>query len=160
LEQCLFYSKNGAEFVALAIYVANFLSITNLANMRTNTIQLLRTKVKTTAEDRLQKFLGVEMQWRDDSLVMYQRKLIQKLRRTYQVYTNHVVTPMETRLTISKSQEPNVNREFRSVIGVLLYLGWYTRLDICLPNSQAGPILTPHHPNNKNLRSPSHQLRL
>ena len=90
-----------------------------------------------TDEGRLEYYLGVELEYKDqNTLVLHRRAYIKKLLTRFKMeHYNPQATPLDTNLNLSLKDcpdvvDPDVQEEYSELVGSLMYLYLWTRPDI------------------------------
>ena len=108
----------------------DILYITGLEEEREITINRLQTRFQIKINRSPTSFVGLELKLDDSTFRIHQRRYIERLAAIFGLNNkNHIVTPMETNMKIEKSHN-QCDREFRSMIGALLFISRFSRPNI------------------------------
>lgn len=133
-DRCLYYKRNPDNSVALLIvYVDDILLLTDDPKLEEATRTTLQQKFKITVQPDPKFFVGFEIrrEMSEKTIYLSQKKYIARLLQRFQMEDSHPQhTPMETGLKLVRSDQGRDDREYRAMIGCLLYLARGTRPDI------------------------------
>jgi hypothetical protein len=134
-ERCLFYMKGpNGRIALLVIYADDMLLATNCSEIKKRTLELLENRFKIKISENPQKFIGLEIQTKDGITTIHQKMYIERMTEILGLQSMHTVSiPMEPYLKIEKNTQINEDTEFRRLIGILLYIGRFSRPDISYP---------------------------
>lgn len=148
----LFYKKQGNSVVFVAVYVDDvILTSTNLEEI-TELKVFLHNKFRIKDLGKLHYFLGLEMLYKDDGVIICQRKFTMDLIREFDCLTySPVGSPLDPTVKLSKDEgtllpDPGY---YRKLVGKLNFLT-NTRLDIAYTVKHLSQFMqTPREPHLK-----------
>lgn len=153
-DRCLYYKCNpDKSFALLLVYVDDMLLLTDDPAIEKTTAEALKQKFKITTVHDPKFFVGFEIRRDTENKVIYlsQKKYIQRLLHRFQMEDSYPQsTPMETGLKLSRSADGRDDREYRAMIGGLLYLARGTRPDISFAVNSLSRLQASSTTNDKN----------
>ena len=138
-DSCLLVGT-GSKFVAIAIYVDDILLVTEEKEDMTRICKFIADKFRLGEEGPVTSFLKVRIKATDESLKLssypYEEKLLAEFEMSSCNGVSTPCTPDILRSTDHGEAEFQDSKQYRSLIGSLLYLANTTRPDICFAVSK------------------------
>lgn len=133
-DRCLYYKKgDGLKISLLLVYVDDILLLTDDDEIREQTTAALENQYRITYQHNPTFFVGFEIRRDEEKKEIYlsQTNYIRRILQRFQLDDcNPQRTPMETNLHLTRPENGVDDREFRAMIGALLYVARGTRPDI------------------------------
>jgi hypothetical protein len=156
-DKCLFgnYNKNNKLTCLLTLYVDDIL-ITGIKNEINYTVSKLKDKYKISKDSNATKIIGINIYKTSDGYKINQIDYINKIIEKYNMKkTKQIKTPCRK---ITEHERNNSNlidpKEYKSLLGALLYIAVKSRPDIMFSVSEASRICeNPTEADYKNLMS-------
>ena len=132
-------SKENNKKMFIGIYVDDMLLLGD-SYMINNTTTSIKKEFELTVKDKLDEYVGSQIEFRNDYLFIHQRRLIEKIEKEFEVDIVNLKsknTPMISNQKITLPEEDDKNilsvnelRRYQSGVGSLLYLVRNSRPDI------------------------------
>ncbi|XP_019252811.1 PREDICTED: uncharacterized protein LOC109231617 [Nicotiana attenuata] len=155
----LLYKKNGTSFVYVAIYVDDvILTGTDLEEIKLLK-KFLHDSFKIKDLGRLQYFLGLEILYKDDEVIISQRKFVIDLLKEYNCLScSSLSSPLDpnVKLKANEGAHLSVPSCYRKLVGKLNFLT-NTRLDIAFSVQHLRQFM--QDPREPHLKAAYHLLR-
>lgn len=135
IDRCL-YSKDTSEgMVILIVYVDDILAASNSPNLLDDLTQSLKFHFEIKVNNQPKFFIGLEFEKQSNVMLIHQNRYIDKILKKFGFENSRpTFTPMESGLKITKNTTLGVDdRNYRAMIGALLYLARGSRPDIGYP---------------------------
>lgn len=133
-DRCLYYRKGeNMKISILLVYVDDMLLLTDDDDIQRQTTAALEQKYRIKYQHNPTFFVGFEIRRDEEKNEIYlsQEKYIRRILQRFQLDDSHPQhTPMETNLRLTRPEDGVDDREFRAMIGALLYVARGTRPDI------------------------------
>ncbi|KAI3513963.1 hypothetical protein L1887_12232 [Cichorium endivia] len=155
----LFVKKFGSKVALILVYVDDLIITGDLEEMVTQLKENLCTRFHMKDLGRLKHFLGLELSYDDEGIILHQRKYCcDLLKRFEMVDCKPAVTPMDTntKLFAEVGRELEDATVYRKMVGSLIYLT-LTRPDIAFPVGVLSRFM--QHPRKPHLGAARRVLR-
>lgn len=133
-DRCLYFQRTPEKKIAiLLIYVDDMLLVTDDDTITQKTTTALEKKFRITTQHDPNFFVGLEIRRVKEKNQIYlsQSKYIKRVLERFEMLDSHPqTTPMESNLRLSRPEKGRDDREYRAMIGALLYIARGTRPDI------------------------------
>lgn len=130
-ERCLFIYKSEENVALLAVYADDMLLSANSGTLRLSIIEKFRKRFQIKVAENPTKFLGMQIDRAENKIRIHQALYIKKMTERLNLQNMSPVSlPMEPHLRIPKSEVPNDDREFRRLVGIILYVARFSRPDV------------------------------
>lgn len=133
-DRCLYYQRSESNKITLLlVYVDDMLLLTDDPKIEERTIQALKNRFELKIQSNPKNFVGFEIKRDIQKSMIYlsQKNYIKRLLQRFDMEDAYPQkTPMDANLKLHKSPSGQDNREYRAMIGCLLYLARGTRPDI------------------------------
>ncbi|UYV72081.1 hypothetical protein LAZ67_9001762 [Cordylochernes scorpioides] len=133
-DPCLYYCNFRNHFLYLGIHVDDILSVGSGDDFEENIWRRIKREIDITDLGAAKNFLGMEFEYRDDSIFINQKKYIEEILETYNLRD---CNPSKTPLCISTNYDLFENSKsidqnyYQEIVGRLIYIATRTRPDIC-----------------------------
>lgn len=126
-DYCLYLKEN----IYLVLYVDDALIMGTNEQVDT-LIQNLYNVFQVKKMTKIQSFLGMQFEFKENYIKVHQTKMIEKLLKEFEMeQTKPIATPMDVNFHISEEEEILQNVPYRRLICSLMYISITTRPDIC-----------------------------
>ncbi|CAG9133521.1 unnamed protein product [Plutella xylostella] len=132
-EHCLYYKREGADLLIVAVFVDDFFVVSNNENMKNDFKDQLKKAFIVKDLGTCKDCLGMRVEHRGDKISLDQTKYIEKLVEKFgMTEAIPVLTPLEPglKLTVIGKNEENAEVPYQELIGSLMYIAICTRPDI------------------------------
>lgn len=132
-EHCLYYKREGNDFLVVAVFVDDFFILGNNAKMKDNFKNHLKKIFTVKDLGPLKDCLGMRVIQKEGCITLDQTKYIQKLLHKFGMNDAiPVTTPLEPglKLSLPDKEEENIEVPYQELIGSLMYVSICTRPDI------------------------------
>ena len=151
-DYCLYYAND----VYLLLFVDDAL-ITGKTEQVENLIKILYNNFKVKDMGEANSFLGMQFNRTDDSLIIIQNKIINKLLKEFNMENcRNVATPMEVGFKIEET-EMVIDVPYRQLVCSLMYIAVITRPDLSFAVSMLSRVLD--RPTNQTWQAAKRVLR-
>jgi hypothetical protein len=147
---------NGKEFIALALYVDDILTIDNSSSAQKHLVEALKRKFKIT-EGESSWLLGMAIESNQHGIAISQTKYIKQIIAEYGLESSRTVTTPTSQTSDNKDLQPVDRIEFLKMVGSLIYASVITRPDISFAVSKAGRASS--NPNTSHWKGAKHIFR-
>jgi len=133
VDRCLFFkTASDGTLSILVIYVDDVLYGSNSEKDRLYVTETLKEKFRIKINLEPKSFVGLEISRDKETGQIYlsQSKYIERVANFNLTTGKPTTSPMERNLKIDRSNTPNDDTEFRSLIGALLFISQFSRPDI------------------------------
>ncbi|UYV74543.1 hypothetical protein LAZ67_12000081 [Cordylochernes scorpioides] len=133
-DPCLYYCNFKNHFLYLGIHVEDILSVGSGDDFEENIWKKIKREIDITDLGAANNFLGMEFEYRDDSIFINQKKYIEEILEAYNLRD---CNPSKTPLCISTNYDLFENSKsidqkyYQEIVGKLIYIATRTRPDIC-----------------------------
>lgn len=131
-DKCLFIYSDSNDYMIVGIYVDDGIICANNKQLIANFFEFLQEKFEIKFGN-LNKFIGIEIEFVNDAVVIHQHNYINKIKTTYlKGDLKPAYTPLPVNFKVDANQPhcEEIEHQFRSLICSLLYLSRLTRPDI------------------------------
>ncbi|UYV84151.1 hypothetical protein LAZ67_X001338, partial [Cordylochernes scorpioides] len=133
-DPCLYYCNFRNHFLYLGIHVDDILSVGSGDDFEENIWKRIKREIDITDLGAAKNFLGMEFEYRDDSIFINQKKYIEEILEAYNLrYCNPSKTPLciSTNYDLFENSKSIDQKYYQEIVGKLIYIATRTRPDIC-----------------------------
>ena len=144
-------SNDAKDFLAIAIYVDDFITITNNTPLRESIMKRMEKKFKVVSLGHAKWILGVKIEKTPQGIQLSQEKYAQDIITKFGMKNaKPVITPVvpDNARTAKSSTKPVDKKEYMSMVGSLIYLAVITRPDIAFAVSKVGQAMADPKPED------------
>ncbi|PNF37230.1 Retrovirus-related Pol polyprotein from transposon TNT 1-94 [Cryptotermes secundus] len=140
-EPCMFYRKMDDSFTVLALYVDDFLIVTNDISEKERLVKKLGSKFRLKDLGETKYLLGMRIRKRNGSIYVDQEEYICKILEKFaMINCKNVSTPLPAGCKLDRNNSDKLSEIFsyQSLVGCLNYLALIARPDIAFAASFLG----------------------
>ena len=132
VDPCLFQRKRDHEEIILVIYVDDMLATASSQDVLNGFLMEMQKQFNIKSTFDVNRFLGVDFEWKQGKYFLSQRSNIEKLEKTFTLSQRRLTTALQT--NVEESWETDHVLEdaklFQSIVGQLNYISINTRMDV------------------------------
>lgn len=130
-ESCVYYKRNGCKLTIVALYVDDFLILSNDMKEKSRLKYNLGQKFNIKDLGEVKYFLGLNIERTKGQIKINQKPYINNLLRKFNMsQCKTVTTPIEANCKLNNVSQELPNVPYQSLIGSLMYLAVNSRPDI------------------------------
>ncbi|OWY97588.1 LOW QUALITY PROTEIN: hypothetical protein PHMEG_00031847 [Phytophthora megakarya] len=135
-EPCLYFYSEGGTVALVLVYVDDVICATNNERWKEQFFADLNKKYGIKDLGRLHNYLGVQVDWMEDGVILHQTKYAQEILERFGFggaigCRSPMDTTVKLRAASEGDKEPGL--PYREAVGALMYLATSTRPDLAFP---------------------------